>query len=242
MYFCLLLFQLATGNHLVSVDSADDAFRRIDYQTALEGYTILQQANPNRPDLLWRLARVSVCMGETADGPRRGEYFKSGEQYARQCIALDSMSVEGHTWLAAALGYIAYYSDKSEQVRLAWEILKEADRAIQLDPRNDAAYSIKGSVYRALGGASWIERQLAQLFIGRLPPGGYEEGEEALKQAIAFAPDVMRHHYELGVLYRDWGKTEEAKKSLERARDLPVRVAIDRPRLETIKEVLATLE
>lgn len=242
MVFCLLLLQLATGNHPVGVDSADDAFRRIDYQTALEGYTILLQANPDRPDILWRLARVTVCNGETAEEPRRGEYFRSGEQYARQCIALDSMSVEGHTWLAAALGYIAYYSDKSEQVRLAWEILKEADRAIQLNPQNDAAYSIKGSVYRALGGASWIERQLAQLFYGKLPPGGYEDGEQALKQAIALAPDVMRHHYELGVLYRDWGKMEEAKKSLERARELPVRVGIDRPRLEMIRELLATLE
>jgi tetratricopeptide (TPR) repeat protein len=242
MVFCLLLLQLMSGNHSAGLDSADDAFRRIDYQTALESYTSLQPSNPHRPDLLWRLARVLVCMGETADEPRRGEYFKSGELYARQCIALDSMSVEGHTWLAAALGYIAYYSDKPDQVHLAWEILKEADRAIQLDPRNDAAYSIKGSVYRALGGASWIERQLAQLFYGKLPPGGYEEGEEALKKAIALAPDVMRHHYELGVLYRDWGKMEESKASLGRARELPVRVGIDRPRLEKIKELLGTLE
>jgi hypothetical protein len=35
---------------------------------------------------------------------------------------------------------------------------------------------------------------------------------------------------------------EESKASLGRARELPVRVGIDRPRLEKIKELLGTLE
>ena len=242
MVFCLLLLQLAAGNHPSSLEDADEAFRRIEYQTALNAYTSLLSASPHRPDILWRLARVCVCIGETAEEPEQAIYFRNAEEYARQCIAIDSLSVEGHTWVAAALGYIAYHAGKSEQVRLAWEILSEADRSIVLDPRNDAAYSIKGSVYRALGSASWLERQLAQLFIGKLPPGGYDEGEEALRQAIALAPDVMRHHYELGVLYIDWGKKEEAKKCLQRARELPVRVGIDRPRLEKTKELLKNLE
>ncbi|MEK7251027.1 MAG: hypothetical protein AAB209_11470, partial [Bacteroidota bacterium] len=69
----------------------------------------------------------------------------------------------------------------------------------------------------------------------------FEEGEAALKKAIALAPDVMRHHYELAVLYLDWDRKDDAKEVLEVAATLPVRVAIDRPRLARIKELLASL-
>jgi len=242
MALCIFLFQLVTLGSNPALDAADQAFERIEYPVALAGYISLVREIPDDGAVLWRLARVYICMAEVADEPQRGMYLRRGEEYARKCIAADSMSAEGHTWLTAALGYIAFYGSKSEQVKLAWEILREADKAIELNPNNDAAFSIKGSLYRALGNAGWLERQLAQLFFGRLPDGGFEEGEAALLRAIALRPDVMRHAYELGVLYVDWRRKEEAKKVLIQARSLPVRVAIDRPRLVKIQELLSELE
>jgi hypothetical protein len=49
----------------------------------------------------------------------------------------------------------------------------------------------------------------------------------------------MRHHYELGILYIDMGRKEEARRALETGAALPVRTAIDRPRLQKIRELLA---
>jgi Flp pilus assembly protein TadD len=85
----------------------------------------------------------------------------------------------------------------------------------------------------------WLERALASLFVGQVPRGGYEEAESALKKAVAIAPEIMRHRYELGILYIDMGRKEDARRALEAAAALPVRTAIDRPRLEKIKELLA---
>ena len=62
-----------------------------------------------------------------------------------------------------------------------------------------------------------------------------------LKKAIDLAPDVMRHQYELGVLYLDMDRKEEARKVLQRAATLPIRVAIDRPRLKKIQEILTSV-
>jgi Tfp pilus assembly protein PilF len=87
-----------------------------------------------------------------------------------------------------------------------------------------------------------LQRQLATLFFGGLPPGGFPESEEALRHAIQLAPQVMRHHYELGVLYLDWGKTEDARKAFRAVVELPVRVAIDRPRLAKARQFLRDLE
>ncbi len=223
---------------LPPVAGGDEAFVRLDYPAAVREYDRGLVVNPGDAGLLWRLARVYVCMAETAAEPDRSRWLHCAEENARRSIVADSTLSGGHTWRAAALGYIALEAGMSEQVRLAREILAETETALALNPRDDAAYSIRGSLYRALGNAGWLRRQFARLFVGELPPGGYEEGEAAFLKAVVIAPDVMRHQYELGVLYLDWGRLPEARRALERARELPVRVAIDRPRQQKIGELL----
>jgi tetratricopeptide (TPR) repeat protein len=222
--------------------AGDDAFERLDYPAAVREYEAALGGDSAEAQILWRLARVYVCMAETAEDPERSRFLKDADEYARRCIAADSTCPEGHTWRGAALGYTAFYASLADQVRLAWEVLAETQKALALNPDDDAAYSIRGSLFRAIGGAGWLKRQLARLFLGRLPPGGYEEGEEALIRALTLAPNVMRHHYELAVLYLDWGRLPEAKRALERARECPVRVGIDRPRKVKIGELLQRLE
>ena len=234
--FCLSLINVPANTAI-----GDEAFFRVDYTTAIASYEEQLQSFPDDPELLWRLARVYVCSGEVKENGEREPYFKKAEECARRCIRIDSAKAEGHTWLAATLGYLALNAGIKDQVGLSAELHSEIDRAIGLDPANDAAYSIRGSFYRALGNVSWVQKQLATLFLGDLPDGGFKDAEAALKKAIDLAPDVMRHQYELGVLYLDWGKRQEAQRAFETAAALPVRVAIDRPRLAKTKQFLATL-
>jgi len=236
-----LLSALLSDDLPSKLHAGDDAFLRMDYPEAVEFYNSALSDHPDDPDILWRLARVYVCKGEVREGAERSAECKQAEAYARRCIELDSMKAEGHCWRAAALGYVALDAGTSDQVKLSHELLREAELALALNPRDDAAYSILGSFYRAIGNVSWFQRQLAAIFVGRIPKGGYEEAEDALKKAIALAPDVMRHQYELGILYIDMDRKDEAKRVLEHAATLPVKVAIDRPRLEKIRELLLGL-
>jgi tetratricopeptide (TPR) repeat protein len=237
----LLLCTLVVSDPSPVVAAGDDAVYRIRYDAALNAYASALKQSPRDPEVLWRLARLYVCMGEVGGDSVRGSLFRTAEGYAREAIAIDSSRSEAHTWRAGALGYLAYYAPVREQASLVREVLRETERAIVLNPNNDAAYSIRGSTYRALASVGWFKRQLASLFFGGVPEGSFEEGEAALKQAIALAPDVMRHRYELGVLYLDWGRSVEAREMLVEAEKLPVRVAIDRPRLEKIQELLQGL-
>lgn len=221
------------------IRSGDDAFARIEYPAAIARYEEALADHPGEPELLWRLARVDVCMAEVAEGEARGTLLADAEKYSRRCIAADSTRGEGHTWLAAALGYLALDAGTEKKLALSRELMHEAVRATELNPDDDAAWSILGSLYRALGNVGWLERTLASLFVGSVPRGGYREAESALTRAIAIAPGIMRHHYELGVLYIDMGRKADARRALETAAGLPVRTAIDRPRLEKIRELLA---
>ena len=236
--FVLFFFALTGPEVPEAIAVGDSAFVRIDYGAASLAYEQALAEHPREVELLWRLARMSVCRGEVAEAETRLTLLRQAEKAARQCIAIDSLNSQGHTWLAGALGYLALEEDLSQKISLTQELKREALRAIELDPDNDAAYSILGSFYRALGNASWFQKTVASIFIGSVPEGGYDEAERALKKAVALAPDVMRHEYELGVLYLDMGRKGEARAALEKAAGLPVRTAIDHPRLERIRDLL----
>ena len=218
---------------LAAMNRGDAAFQRIAYTEAAESYRVGLATAPDDRELLWRLARVAVCMGEVEEDPvKRRSLLAQGEEAARRCIQIDSTMTEGYTWLAGALGYQALDAGMSEQVRISQELVSATDAAVRLDPMNDAAWSIRGSFFRALGNVGWMKRQLAAILLGTIPQGGFAEAEEALKTAIRLAPDIMRHRYELGVLYLDQGRKDEARQQLRDAAALEIRTAIDRPRRE----------
>ena len=238
----LLVLALILPHASATRVSGDEAFLRIDYPGTVALYESALASDTSDPGLLWRLARAYVCMGETEEREQQLLHLQCAETYARRCILVDSAVAEGHTWLAGALGYRALISGTGDQVKLCNRALAELAEALKLNPNDDIAYSIEGSIYRALGNVGWLKRRVAALFIGGIPDGGYEEAEAALRKAVALAPTVMRHHYELGVLYLDWGRRKEAKEILEHAATLPVQTAIDRPRLNKIREYLVQLE
>ncbi len=235
----LLVTAPGTGDASALLRAGDDAFARIEYPEAIARYGEALASHPGDAAVLWRLARACVCSAEVTEGEVHGKLLADAERYARTCISSDSMQAEGHTWLAGALGYIALDEKTEKKLALSRELQREAERAVELNPDDDAAYSILGSFYRALGNVGWLERTLASLFVGSIPHGGYAEAESALTKAIRLAPGIMRHHYEIGILYLDMGRTEEARRALETAAALPVRTAIDRPRRAKIRELLS---
>jgi tetratricopeptide (TPR) repeat protein len=218
---------------------ADKALVRIDYQDAeqcLENALVLA---PNDPAIHWKLARVHVLSAEVCAGDEHLGHLRAAESYARQSIAMDTTVAEGYAWLAAALGYRALLCSPKDQLALLHEILGATERAILLDPADDIAYSIRGSTFRALGRVGWFERGIATLFFGGVPEGGFVDAETSLREAVRLAPDIMRHRYELAILLLDMGREDEGRQMLIDAARLPIRIASDIPRLETIHELLA---
>lgn len=242
MHFLILvnLCNILLGSD--AIKNGDDEFVRFNYEAATSLYESILKASPNNPEVLWRLSRVYICMGDIQESQEQREaMYRKAVEYARLCVAADENNANGHAWLGASLGSVAMFEGSRSKVKLCNEIKSALDRAIVLDPNNDIAYTILGSFYRALGNISWLERQLASVFIGTLPPGGRPEAEKALKKAIAIAPSVLRHHYELGMVYYDDGKKDEAKKTFEYALTLPITLTSDYHRIGRIKKKLAEL-
>jgi tetratricopeptide (TPR) repeat protein len=220
---------LITGGGLTAagLTAGDAEFARLEYDRAEVTYDSVRTLSPDSAQCFWRLARLYVCRGDMAEREKKEETYRKAVEFAERCIRSDSTVAQGHTWKAAALGNIAMFEGSKGKVRLCNEIKHELDRALALDSLDDVAYSITGSFYLALGKVGWIERQLAAVFLGSLPDGGFGEAEAALRKAIAIAPGIVRHRFELGLVLEEEGRREEAIQSFRAAAELPTTVASD---------------
>jgi tetratricopeptide (TPR) repeat protein len=235
MVFAFLILLI----NLPSIVNGDRAFEQLHYQEALALYQEGLQKNPDDANLLWRMARIYVSMGDVAKRDEREPYYRKADSCSLRAVSADSLNSDAHCWKAITVGYVSMYEGVRSKVKMANVVKSELDEAIRLNPGNDVAYSILGTFYRAIGNISWIERQLANLLLGGIPAGGFEEGEQALKKAIELAPNIIRHRYELGRLYLDWGKDDLAKKVFAETVDLPPTLASDERRIEFMKKKLS---
>jgi tetratricopeptide (TPR) repeat protein len=226
--FLLLLLWSILPRLPATAEKGDAEFAVFRYATAEVLYEEDLAVYADSADILWRLARVNVCIADIADQDRRLDLYRRAESFADRCIRADSMRSEGHTWRAAALGNIAMFEGSKTKVKLCYAIKGELEESIRLNPRDDIAYSILGSFYMALGNVSWMERRLAAIFLGSLPEGGYDDAESALKLAVALSPRVIRHHAELGDLYELEDRPQEALTEFQLVLTLPVLLASDR--------------
>jgi tetratricopeptide (TPR) repeat protein len=238
----LLISGLAAADPGAYLASGDSAFIALRYAEARAEYMMALQADASSPATFWRLARLANVEAGSASGEVKHAGYQEAERYARACVAADSTVAEGYTWLAVSLGNLAMFEGSKAKIRMCTEIKHALDKALTLKPDDDIAYTILGSFYRALGNVSWIERQLASVFLGTLPDGGYPESEAALRKAISIAPRTLRHRQELGMLYIDWGKEEQARTVLRESLQLPSLLASDDADKQRIREALADLE
>jgi len=216
------------------VDNGDAYFAKMKYDQAIAMYKM----DSLNSEAQWRIARAYICIADLQPIEQKKPFIDKAEKAARLCIYLNERNNNGHTFLAAALGNRAMFEGSRTKVKLCTEIKKELLRAIALNPKDDVAYSILGTFNRVVGNISWFEKELAEVFLGGIPAGGYSEGEKVLKKAIELSPTTIRHWYELGLLYKDWGKKEEARKVLAQALLLKVQIQSDNRRKNHSKEIL----
>jgi tetratricopeptide (TPR) repeat protein len=243
MKFPLLLLLFAAGMAFASGRvPGDDEFVRGDYPRAMTRYDSLLTKTRDSSDILWRQARVLVCIGDVQQPDQKEGFYRRAEKVAREALRINPKCGPAHTWLSVAIGSVAMYEGGKTKVRLANEIKEHLDLAVQIDSTDDVAYSVLGTFYMAIENVSWIEKQLANIFLGHLPDGGYPEAEAALAKAVRIAPNVIRHRYEMATLYRQTGREAEALREFKQTVDLPPVLASDSRTQDMAREWIAKLQ
>ncbi len=232
------LFVLVLCSEPTTLQKGDEYFRNQDYSAAISMYQNNLNGTQQDAESLWRIARATICLGDMCQRKEQEKHYRNALERSAAAVKLDSLNSNVQCWYAISLGYIAIFEGSKRKVEFCTNIQRALELSINLDPRNDVAFSVYGTFYRALGNVGWLERNLANLLLGGLPEGGYAEAETMLLKAIELKPNILRHRYELGLLYFDWGKENKGREIFRAALLLPVTLASDHTRIKIMKQKL----
>lgn len=210
-----------------------------ELEDAQEIYEFVLKQNPHSYEALWRLSRFYILRGMAVKRIKdKKRDWKKAEKYGRSAIDINSDGPEGHLYLAIAAGKLALFSAPAEKVKRVWEIKREAEKAIELDPRQQKAYLTLGAWHRNVAVASSLEKQFAKVFFGKLPAGNLEESLKFLLKSISLGGTNVRNYYELALTYEAMGDYETAKREYGNALSARLVYPEDIEIKERIKEAL----
>jgi tetratricopeptide (TPR) repeat protein len=201
----------ATVDELITKGAEFDD--RFDTKDALQYYDQAEKLDPKNADLLVRIARQYRYM--LSDASSKVEKLRLGHiafGYSERAAAAGPKNPEAQLSIAITLGKMLPYMGSKDQVEATPRIKESVDKALALDPRDDTAWNILGRWNRVLADISGLKRILAGAVYGKLPKGSNEAAEACLKKAIAIDPHRLMHYVELGRVYVQMGRKDDARR------------------------------
>ncbi len=196
--------------------------QRFEADEALKYFLAAEKLDPKNPRPLVAIARQYRHM--MADTSVKEEKLRLGRlalTYSQRAAALGPNDAEAQLAVGITYGKMLPFLGSKEQVDASPRIKKSVDAALRLDPRNDTAWHILGRWHRVLADVSGLKRMLAGAIYGSLPKGSNDAAASALEKAIALNPNRLMHYIELGRIYSQMGRTDEARKFLTKGLSMP---------------------
>ena len=227
----LLVSALLLSGRLVSAaESADElmekgkAFeQKFDAKDALPLYLEAEKLEPKNCQILVRIARQYRYLMTDASG--KEEKLRLGnlaQNYSERAAAACPNDCDAQLAPAITLGKMLPYMPTKQQISSTPKIKASAEKALQINPDNDTAWHILGRWNRVLAEVSTAKRYVANmLFMGKLPKGSNEEAERDMKKALALNPKRLMHYIELGRIYAQMGRKDDARQYINKGLAMP---------------------
>jgi tetratricopeptide (TPR) repeat protein len=238
-----LLHRVGSGEDLAELIAKGDQFdKQLQAKEALENYLPANKLEPDNVDLLVRIARQYRHL--MSDASAKNEKLRLGNislEFANRAATLAPKNAEAQLSPAISYGKMLPFMGSKDQVNAAPRIKAAVDRALELDPANDNAWHILGRWNRVLADVNPVKRALAKALYGGLPVTTNEAAEKCLLKAIEINPNRCIHHIELGRIYAQMGRKEEARKCIEEGLAMPNKEKDDPEMKEIGRQLLEKL-
>src|SRR5690349_1169271 len=204
------------------IAKGDDFDRLLEARDALQFYLPANKIQPDNVNLLVKIARqYRHMMSDTSVKQEKLRLGNLSLEFAQRAADLAPKNSEAQLSPAISYGKMLPFMKTKDQVDATPKIKASVDRALALDPNNDTAWHILGRWNRVLADVNSIKRVLAKAIYGDLPVTTNEEAERCLKKAIAINPHRLMHYIELGRIYAQMGRKEEAQEFIRRGLAMP---------------------
>ena len=183
-------------------------------------------------------ARSAIALGLLSRGREiQNQWYKIGESYARRATEVEPENIVGLYWLLTAKGLRAAQTGGREASALGGEVYDLAHRVLEMDSLHAGAYHALGVLNYRVRRLSWMERFVARNFLGAdvMNSTSWEDAERYLLRAVELRPEYILFHLDLGRMYLNRDRKDEARSHLERVLELPVLEPPD-PRFQAIAE------
>lgn len=221
--------QPAVAQGAVNQVALGDRERFTNPTSALARYEAALQADPRNYVALSRASEVAVDLGEGADGARRAELYRRGEEYAKRAVAARPNDAEGHFVLARALGRKAQSLGSKERVKYAGDVRGHALEALKHEPQHAGALHIMGMWNAEVMRLSGVTRFMAKNFLGGkvFDSASWDDAQRYLEQAVAAEPNRLIHRVDLAEVLLDRGDKPRARQQIDAIRRAPAAEAND---------------
>jgi tetratricopeptide (TPR) repeat protein len=209
----------------VSRASADSLYFSFRPAEALERCEGLLQRQPSDFEVLWRASRAAVALGILAgDRENQRRMYTRAEDFARRAVQVAPRRVEGHYWLAAALGRRALHENIVTTARLASQVQAEATTVLAIDSLHAGAHDVLGKLNSEVRNLPAVLRLIAGRVLGISVARytSWELAERHLRRAIELDPTSVLYRADLAQLFLRVGRRAAAEETVRALEALPL--------------------
>jgi len=193
----------------------DFSEKQFDNQKALDKYLQADSLSPNNDEILWRISRAYVDIGEhlpaktDEEKEKQLETYQKALDYANKAVTANPKNSMAYCRRAIATGRVALFKGVFSVGGLVNSTRDDCQKAIELDSLNAAAYYVLGRAHAKL-----VEKPK----IIRWPLGlGWGNIDDAIKnyeRAISLRPDFIMYRLDAARAYVENDDYTKAKEQL----------------------------
>lgn len=206
--------------------TGDQYVAEFNHQQALETYLKADKISPNNWDILWRISRAYVDIGEKmptktdAQKDEQEKTYKKALEYADKSVKFGSSQSITYVRRAIANGRIALFEGIFSAIGTVKDVKADCEKAIQLG--NGGNY-VQALAHYVLGRTHL--KVCEKSYFVRLPLGlGWGDTEEAvrlLEIAVKLKPNFRMFMLELAKAYIEEDEYDKAKDTLKKIEKAP---------------------
>ena len=217
--------------------------KSFENQKALDAFMKAYAIDPNSFDVLWRISRTYVDIGEHQPANTKEEKIKQLETYqkaldfAELAVKANPNEAMGYTRRAIANGRVALFKGVWDSIDLVKQVKADCEKAIQLDKDNPAAYYVLARTHAKL-----CEKPKVIRWPLGLSWANYEDARANYEKAIAMRPAFIMYRLDAARTYAELDEYDKAKEQLTKIATLPTEDEDDNQFRKEAKDLLEKIK
>ncbi|PIK62658.1 putative regulator of microtubule dynamics protein 1 [Apostichopus japonicus] len=183
---------------------------------------ILHQNTSHDAQVLWRLAKAKVLVGEIVnsqgDGERQKELVYSARDDAEKAVGLDEFDAEAHKYYSITQGIISDWVPLSEAMGIGKLFKFHLEKALELKPTDAYISHLYGRFIYTLANMGWVQRKAVVTMYGLTEPVSLDTALKWFKKAESLEPGFSNcNPFYMAECYIKKGETDPVAELLEKS-------------------------